>query len=311
MPITPLHLGVLAPINHFFPRKVSNVSFTIVNLWIDAPSILYTLTGYGAITHSNHAMWYALLLSLLVGIFKPGTRAWWLGAIIGGVSHILLDMLVHVDMEPFAPLIKGNLFCLDLMQPLSLVLLVLCGWLVSQYVSGIRSWVEKIQMTAPVKLISIGDHQCFWRSWLMGKIGASSRLATKNITFAVGLSWLIYGALNFDYPDWDIGISLVMAIATYFTADKVVNAIRKREWRRWPMMLFYTWFAVDGSYVAYWFCKNRHVLLLMRDAQWPTSLCLFLLCGIIWTTDWDWSVLHQRCRNFLNASKSDQKQFPK
>ena len=105
----------------------------------------------------------------------------------------------------------------------------------------------------------------------------------KNITFLIGLSWLIYGALNYGYPDWDIGVSLLMATATYFTADKVVMAIRKREWHRWPTMLFYTWFAVDGTYLWYWTFKDRVVLLAMRDAQWQFSLCLFLLCGVIWT----------------------------
>jgi hypothetical protein len=32
MPITPLHFGVLAPVNYLFPGKVSVVSFTLINL---------------------------------------------------------------------------------------------------------------------------------------------------------------------------------------------------------------------------------------------------------------------------------------
>lgn len=106
----------------------------------------------------------------------------------------------------------------------------------------------------------------------------------KNFTFLIGLSWLIYGALNYGYPDWDVGVSLVMALATYFTADKVVLAIRNLEWRRWPLMLFYTWFAVDGTYLIYWTIKDRVILLQMRDSQWPFSLCLFLLLGVIWSS---------------------------
>jgi len=39
MPLSPLHVGVLAPVNHFFPGKVSNISFVLVTLWIDAQSI--------------------------------------------------------------------------------------------------------------------------------------------------------------------------------------------------------------------------------------------------------------------------------
>ena len=106
----------------------------------------------------------------------------------------------------------------------------------------------------------------------------------KNVTFLIGLSWLIYGALTYGYPDWDVGVSLIMAFATYFTADKVVMAIRNLEWRRWPLMLFYTWFAVDGTYLCYWIVKDRVILLQMRDSQWPFSLCLFLLMGVVWSS---------------------------
>ena len=45
MPITPLHFGVLAPVNHFFPGIVSLISFGLVNAWIDASYIEAALTG--------------------------------------------------------------------------------------------------------------------------------------------------------------------------------------------------------------------------------------------------------------------------
>lgn len=31
-------------------------------------------------------------------------------------------------------------------------------------------------------------------------------------TFILGLSWLFWGALTFDYPDWDVKLSLLMAL---------------------------------------------------------------------------------------------------
>ena len=68
MPITPLHFGVPAPINHH-PGKVSNVSFVLANVWMDAHSIIYTLTGYGAISHDDH-VWWALPMTPLIGIFQ-------------------------------------------------------------------------------------------------------------------------------------------------------------------------------------------------------------------------------------------------
>ena len=151
MPITPLHFGVLAPINHFAPGKVSNVSFIVANLWMDQASIIYTLTGYGAISHDDHVFWWALVMACIIGVFR-WTRAWWLGAFLGATSHIALDMLVHADMSPFAPLLEGNPFYLGLMQPLSLVLLGLCAWLTAQYVSGIRDWASRGLVAARARL---------------------------------------------------------------------------------------------------------------------------------------------------------------
>ncbi len=105
----------------------------------------------------------------------------------------------------------------------------------------------------------------------------------KNITFAIGLSWLIYGALYFQYPDWDIPVSLLMAALTYMSADWVMMAIRMRNYRRWPLALFFIWLSVDGVYWAYWHMTDPSVMI--RDGQWPMSLCLYLLCGILWTAD--------------------------
>lgn len=106
-----------------------------------------------------------------------------------------------------------------------------------------------------------------------------SKLIVKNFTFLCGMTFLIYGALNFGIQDWDVGVSLVMAGFTYFTADWVVGVLRRSEYRRYPLALFLTWFAVDGSYVAYWTFVNESVI--MRWQFWP-SLMMFLLCGVIW-----------------------------
>lgn len=73
----------------------------------------------------------------------------------------------------------------------------------------------------------------------------------KNTTFTIGLAWLLYGALAFGYPDWDIGVSLVMAGSTYFCAEWVVTAIVTRQHRRWPIAALATWWCVDGSYWLY------------------------------------------------------------
>jgi hypothetical protein len=124
------------------------------------------------------------------------------------------------------------------------------------------------------------------------------RETMKNLTFAIGLSWLIYGALFFGYPDWDIGVSLVMAFSTYFCADFVWQRLgvyfnHLKHWRhllpenkarlvwRLALVALFTWWCVDGSYTVYWSLVNPSVMI--REGQWPMSLCLFLLCGFVWT----------------------------
>ena len=47
-------------------------------------------------------------------------------------------------------------------------------------------------------------------------------------------------------------------------------------------MLFVTWFTVDGCYAIYWHYKSPAALELMRAANFPASLSLYGMCGIIW-----------------------------
>jgi hypothetical protein len=47
-------------------------------------------------------------------------------------------------------------------------------------------------------------------------------------------------------------------------------------------MLFFTWFTVDGCYAIYWHFKNPVVLELMRSVNFPASLSLYGMCGIVW-----------------------------
>ncbi len=105
-------------------------------------------------------------------------------------------------------------------------------------------------------------------------------LTWKNLTFAIGLSWLVWGALVLDYPDWDIPLSILMAGSTYLSADRFIKALKKPT----PMLLFWclvAWWTIDGSYWLYWSLVDSSVAI--REGQWPTSACLYLLCGMVWT----------------------------
>jgi hypothetical protein len=104
----------------------------------------------------------------------------------------------------------------------------------------------------------------------------------KLVTLFIGTALLIAGSYYTPAPDWDIPISLIMALVTYLAAPWSVRVIYELKWRLWPAMMLATWFAVDGSYALYWHFKDPVALELMRAANFPPSLSLYALCGMIW-----------------------------
>lgn len=149
MPLTPLHFGLLAPVNHWFPGKISLVSFTLINLWMDGNAILYYGFGldqpefHGPTTHSLvAALILATGVAIIAGYFRKGQLKWILGAYYGAVTHVLLDALVHSEMQPFYPLHWNPLYA-GLMEPLSWILLPLMLWFIVQTVSSFGDWVRR------------------------------------------------------------------------------------------------------------------------------------------------------------------------
>lgn len=104
----------------------------------------------------------------------------------------------------------------------------------------------------------------------------------KLLSFAIGLGLLIWGSFYLRAPDWDVPISFIMAILTYLTAPWSLRVVLERKWRLWPMMLVATWFTVDGCYAIYWGFRNPTALEMMRAANFPASLSLYGICGVIW-----------------------------
>lgn len=102
----------------------------------------------------------------------------------------------------------------------------------------------------------------------------------KNFTFLVGLSWLIYGAMYFEYPDWDIPISLLMSLSTYLTADHFIRAIKTKSYSKIALFSFGAWWSIDGVYWLYWSLVEKTAMI--REGQWAMSACLYLLCGFVW-----------------------------
>ena len=104
----------------------------------------------------------------------------------------------------------------------------------------------------------------------------------KVISLAAGLALLIAGAFYYKAPDWDVPISFIMGFLAYLTAPWSMRVMLERRWNLWPAMVFFTWFTVDGCYWLYWRAVDPVALELMRDANWPASLSLYGMCGVIW-----------------------------
>lgn len=126
----------------------------------------------------------------------------------------------------------------------------------------------------------------------------------KLFSLAVGIVLLIWGAAYYQAPDWDIPISLIMAGLAYLTAAWSLRVIMERQWKHWPLMLFYTWFTVDGSYAIYWSLKDPVALEMMRAANFPASLSLYWMCGLVWLYRGSLRQLSSDVKNQFNLLRS-------
>jgi hypothetical protein len=104
----------------------------------------------------------------------------------------------------------------------------------------------------------------------------------KLFSLACGIALLFAGSYRYAALDWDIPISLIMAILTYLTAPWSLRVVLERRWKLLPLALFATWFTVDGCYWIYWHFKNPMALEWMREANFPASLSLYGACAVIW-----------------------------
>lgn len=119
----------------------------------------------------------------------------------------------------------------------------------------------------------------------------------KLASLAVGIALLILGSYYYEAPDWDIPISFIMAILAYLTAPWSLRVILERKWRLWPVMLLVTWFTVDGCYAIYWYFKDPIALEMMRAANFPASLSLYGMCGVVWLYRGSLKQLFQNSKN--------------
>lgn len=108
----------------------------------------------------------------------------------------------------------------------------------------------------------------------------------KLISFGLGLSWLLYGAVCYGICDWDVGISLIMGVITYICAPwsviTIYTSIRFSP-PRWYLHILAAFvpamFAVDWSYWLYHSIVGNRML---RWENFKVSMALYFICGILW-----------------------------
>jgi hypothetical protein len=108
----------------------------------------------------------------------------------------------------------------------------------------------------------------------------------KLVTFALGMTSLIYGARFYRICDWDVGISLIMGGFAYAFAPWSVlvlhQALRYRNpgWFLQAIAAFLpAMFTVD---LIYWLYHTAFGNQMLRWENFKVSMALYFICGIGW-----------------------------
>ncbi|OKY25250.1 hypothetical protein [Thalassotalea sp. PP2-459] len=136
MPFTPIHMGPGIFIKAILQSSFSLMVFGWAQIVMDIQPLIVMITGEGHLHGFTHTYVDAVLIAIfsaLTGKYlsefglkilriskheNPISIVWWvvfLSAFIGSFSHVLLDSIMHIDVEPFFPIILANPF-LDLMS---------------------------------------------------------------------------------------------------------------------------------------------------------------------------------------------------
>ena len=129
MPFTPFHLGPGLLVKALLHGGSSLMVFGWAQILIDIQPLVVLLRGEGQVHGYSHTWLGALLIApvaalsgkplseyglRVIGISaaeEPIRIAWWVAwtsAFIGTFSHVLLDAIMHADLEPLAPFAGGN-----------------------------------------------------------------------------------------------------------------------------------------------------------------------------------------------------------
>ncbi len=129
MPFTPVHLGPGLLIKAILHSSFSLMVFAWAQIIMDIQPLIVMISGTGHLHGFSHTYLGATLLALfsalsgrslslfglkVMGLANKQTQITWLvafiSAFIGTYSHVILDAIMHSDVEPYYPLTLNNHF---------------------------------------------------------------------------------------------------------------------------------------------------------------------------------------------------------
>lgn len=129
MPFTPIHMGPGLLIKACLQGSFSLMVFGWTQIIMDIQPLVVMITGEGHLHGFSHTYVGATLLGLFSAVSgkylsewglvllkieqRPVTILWWiaiLSAFVGSYTHVLLDSLMHADVQPWFPFSELNQF---------------------------------------------------------------------------------------------------------------------------------------------------------------------------------------------------------
>jgi len=129
MPFTPIHLGPGIFIKALLQGSFSLMVFAWAQIIMDIQPLIVMISGTGHLHGFSHTYIGATLLALfsalsgrslslfglkIMGLANKHTQITWLvaftSAFIGTYSHVILDAIMHSDVEPYFPITLNNHF---------------------------------------------------------------------------------------------------------------------------------------------------------------------------------------------------------
>lgn len=128
MPFTPFHMGPGILLKAILQGSFSLMVFGWAQIIMDIQPLMVMISGEGHLHGFSHTYIGATLLAIFsalsgkylseIGLFILGLNQDWrvkigwptafISAFLGSYSHVLLDSIMHADVEPFSPLHTHN-----------------------------------------------------------------------------------------------------------------------------------------------------------------------------------------------------------